>query len=35
MVLDPALGNTIMHRSLDVLKDRVREALEEARKGGG
>ena len=31
MALDPATGDTIMHRSLYLLRDRVKEALEEAR----
>jgi hypothetical protein len=31
MIMDPALGDTIMHKSLFLLRDRVREALEEAR----
>jgi hypothetical protein len=30
MVMDPALGDTIMHISLFLLRDRVREALREA-----
>jgi hypothetical protein len=30
MVMDPALGDTIMHKSLFLLRDRVREALGEA-----
>ncbi len=34
MTLDPATGDTIMHKSLFLLRDRVREALEEARKVG-
>jgi hypothetical protein len=34
-VLDAETGDTIMHKSLDIMRDRVREALEEARKGGG
>ncbi len=35
MVLDTETGDTIMHKSLNIMRDRVREALEEARKGGG
>lgn len=31
MIMDPALGDTIMHKSLFLLRDRVREALQEAR----
>jgi hypothetical protein len=31
MIMDPALGDTIMHKSLFLLRDRVREALGEAR----
>jgi len=34
MVLDPATGDTIMHKSLYLLRDRVKQALEEARKAG-
>lgn len=30
MVMDPAFGDTIMHKSLFLLRDRVREALAEA-----
>jgi len=30
--MDPALGDTIMHKSLDLIREAVREALEEARK---
>ena len=32
MTLDPATGDTIMHKSLYLLRDRVKEALEEARR---
>jgi hypothetical protein len=32
MNLDPATGETIMHASLYMMRDRVREALEEARR---
>ena len=35
MNLDPATGETIMHASLYLIRDRVKEALEEARKGAG
>lgn len=34
MAMDPALGDTIMHKSLDMVREAVREALEEARKAG-
>lgn len=33
MNLDPATGETVMHASLYLIRDRVKEALEEARKG--
>ena len=33
MIMDPALGDTIMHKSLFLLRERVREALGEARRG--
>ena len=32
MAMDPATGDTIMHKSLDIIREAVREALEEARK---
>jgi hypothetical protein len=32
MNLDPATGDTIMHKSLYMIRDRVKEALEEARR---
>ncbi len=32
MIMDPALGDTIMHKSLFLLRDRVKKALEEARR---
>ncbi len=32
MVMDPSLGDTIMHKSLFLLRDRVKAALDEARK---
>ena len=31
MIMDPALGDTIMHKSLFLLRDRVREALGDAK----
>ena len=31
MNLDPATGETIMHASLYLIRDRVKEALQEAR----
>jgi len=34
MNLDPATGDTIMHASLYLIRDRVRDALEEARRQG-
>ena len=34
MVLDPATGDTIMHAALYLLRDRVKQALEDARKEG-
>jgi hypothetical protein len=34
MNLDPATGETVMHASLYLLRDAVKEALEEARKAG-
>jgi hypothetical protein len=35
MNLDPATGETIMHASLYLIRDRVKEALEAARKAAG
>jgi hypothetical protein len=35
MNMDPATGETVMHASLYLIRDRVREALEEARKAAG
>jgi len=31
MVMDPATGDTIMHKSLYLLRDRIKEALDRAR----
>lgn len=33
MALDPATGETVMHASLYLLRDRVKEGMEEAREG--